>query len=100
MTGTSCVFIFTKLPDLPLHYYFFLHMYNYVIIDNLVEDRCHKASGYHEGFDSRYLRTYCKLRQVLIVTSTYGLCYKLKSFDACLHIKVYHESFIKMTYII
>jgi hypothetical protein len=51
MTGTSCVFIFTKLSDLPLHYYFFLHMYNYVIIDNLAKDRCHEASGYHEGFD-------------------------------------------------
>ena len=41
MTGMSCGFILTKLSDLPLYYFSFFHMYNYVVID----------SGYHETSD-------------------------------------------------
>jgi hypothetical protein len=40
MTGTSCGFLLTKSSDLSLYYFpFFLHMYNYAIID----------SGYREA---------------------------------------------------
>ena len=40
MTGTSCEFLLTKSSDLPFYYFpFFLHMYNYVVID----------SGYREA---------------------------------------------------
>jgi hypothetical protein len=48
MMGTSCVFLLTKSSDLPLYYfYFFLHMYNYVIIDSGYRE----TSGYVGGFD-------------------------------------------------
>jgi hypothetical protein len=39
MMGTSCAFILTMSLDLPLYYFFFLHMYNYAVID----------SGYREA---------------------------------------------------
>jgi hypothetical protein len=49
MTGTSCAFLLTKSSDLPLYYFpFFLHMYNYAIID----DRYREASDYCGRFDS------------------------------------------------
>jgi hypothetical protein len=48
MTGTSCGFLLTKSSNLLLYLFiFFLHMYDYAIIDN--GDR--EASGYVEGFD-------------------------------------------------
>jgi hypothetical protein len=43
MTSMSCGFLLTKSSDLTLHYFpffFFLHMYDYAIID----------SGYREAF--------------------------------------------------
>jgi hypothetical protein len=64
-------------------------MYNYILINSLAEDRYHEASSYYEGFDQRdALRTYYKLRQALMITSTFELCCRLKSFDAYLHVKV------------
>jgi hypothetical protein len=42
MTGTSCGFLLTKSSDLPLYYFFFLHIYDYAVID----------SGYHKAFSS------------------------------------------------
>jgi hypothetical protein len=48
--GTSCAFLLTKSSDLPLYYFlFFLHMYNYVVIDS----GYHEASDYVGGFDLR-----------------------------------------------
>ena len=51
MMGTLCGFLLTKSSDLPLYYFsFFLHMYNYAIIDSgyreasgLVEDSIRKV---------------------------------------------------------
>ena len=49
MTGMSCAFILTKSSDLPSYYFsfFFLHMYDYAIIDN---NYC-EVSGYVGGLD-------------------------------------------------
>jgi hypothetical protein len=44
MTGTSCAFLLTKSSDLP----FFLHMFDYAIIDSGYRE----ASSYVGGFDS------------------------------------------------
>jgi hypothetical protein len=47
MMGTSYAFILTKSSDLPLYYFsFFLHMYNYVVIDSLAENGYCEVSGY------------------------------------------------------
>ena len=48
MTSTSCALLLTKSSDLPLYYFhFFLHMYNYAIIDSGYR----KTFGYVGGFD-------------------------------------------------
>ena len=48
MIGTSCAFLLTKSSDIPLYYFlFFLHMFNYAIIDSGYRE----ASGYIGGFD-------------------------------------------------
>jgi hypothetical protein len=56
MMGMSRAFIFTKSSDLPLYYYYYyyyyyFHMYNYAVINNLVEDGYREVSGYYRGFD-------------------------------------------------
>jgi hypothetical protein len=50
MTGTSCVFILTKLSDLLLYYFSFFSIC-YAVIDSFAEDGYHKASGYYRRFD-------------------------------------------------
>jgi hypothetical protein len=46
MTGMPCVFLLTKLSDLPLYYFpFFLYMYDYAVINSGYCD------GYVGGFD-------------------------------------------------
>jgi hypothetical protein len=50
MTSTPYAFLLTMLSNLPLYYLlFFLHMYNYVVIDNGYRE----ASGYVRGFDPK-----------------------------------------------
>jgi hypothetical protein len=50
MMGTSCAFILTKLSNLLLYYFhFFLHIYDYTIIDSGYRE----AFDYVEGFDPR-----------------------------------------------
>ena len=72
--GMPCAFLLTKLSDLPLYYFlffFFFHMYNYVVIDSGHRE----ASGYCWRIRSeRCLKIYCKLKWVLMVTSTFELC--------------------------
>jgi hypothetical protein len=62
MMGMLCAFLLTKLSDLPFYYYyyFFLYMCNYAVIYS-------NYPGYGR-FDLRDLG-YCKLKQVLMVTS-------------------------------
>jgi hypothetical protein len=74
MTGTSCAFLLTKSSDLPL-YFFFLHICNYTVIYN----DYHEAFDYVGGFDERCLRTYCKLKQVLMITNIFELCCRLRT---------------------
>jgi hypothetical protein len=48
MTGMLYAFLLTKSSDLPLYYFpFFLHIYNYPIIDSGYRE----ASSYYGGFD-------------------------------------------------
>jgi hypothetical protein len=51
MTSTSCIFVLTKSLDLPLYYFFFLHIYDYDVIDSLAEDGYRKAFTSYRGFD-------------------------------------------------
>jgi hypothetical protein len=48
MTGTSCGFLLTKSLDLPLYYFPFLYMYDYVVLDSGYGE----ASGSCGGFDA------------------------------------------------
>ena len=47
MTGRLCAFLLTELSNLPLYYFIFLHMFNYVVINS---GYC-EASDYVGGFD-------------------------------------------------
>ena len=48
MMGTSCAFLLTKSLDLPLYYFlFFIHMFNYVVIDSEYRE----VSDYVEGLE-------------------------------------------------
>jgi hypothetical protein len=49
MTGTSCGFLLTKSSDLPLYYFFFLYMYDYVIIDNGYGEASSSCGGFNPG---------------------------------------------------
>jgi hypothetical protein len=50
MIGTSCVFILIKSSDLSLYYFlFFLHMYDYAIIDSGYREESSYVGGFNPG---------------------------------------------------
>jgi hypothetical protein len=50
MTGTSCGFLLIKSSDLPLYYFpFFLHMYNYVVLDSGYRESLGSCGGFDPG---------------------------------------------------
>jgi hypothetical protein len=50
-------------------------MYDYAVLDSGYNE----ASCYVGGFEiRRYLRTYCKLKRVLMATNTFELYYRLR----------------------
>jgi hypothetical protein len=46
-----CIYIHKVVGLTPVLFTFFLHMYNYTVIDSLTEDGYYEASGYVGGFD-------------------------------------------------
>jgi hypothetical protein len=50
MTGTSCGFLLTKSSDLLLYYFpFFLHIYDYTIIDSGYREASSSCGGFDPG---------------------------------------------------
>jgi hypothetical protein len=71
LIGMSCGFLLTKSLDLPLYYFPFSPYVRLCCIDN----------GYREAFglvkdsiQEMLEDFYCKLKRVLIITSTFELC--------------------------
>jgi hypothetical protein len=73
MTGTSCGFLLTKSSDLPLYYFPFSLFVRLCFIE--MDTMKHPVLWRIRS--RRCLRTYCKLKQVLMVTSTFELCCRL-----------------------
>jgi hypothetical protein len=50
MAGTSCGFLLTKSSNLPLYYFpFFLHMYDYTVIDSGYREASGSCGGFNLG---------------------------------------------------